>query len=99
VKRLPKEREVTRIYKWKPFASRPIERPKNRWEDDMSRDLQTMKIKNWIKSVLNIDLWKIIFERTKTYIFVAFIKKKKKNPTAGHGCLSVVIVVCCQVDR
>ena len=24
------DREVTKIYKWKPFASRPIGRPKNR---------------------------------------------------------------------
>jgi hypothetical protein len=39
VERMPKEREVTRIYKWKPFASRPIERSKNRWEDDVRKDL------------------------------------------------------------
>jgi hypothetical protein len=48
-----RKREVTRIYKWKPFASRPIGRLKNRWEDDVRKDLQTMKIKNWKKSVLN----------------------------------------------
>jgi hypothetical protein len=60
-----KEREVARIYKWKSLASRPIERPKNRWEDDVRKDLQTIKIKNWKKSVLNRDEWKIIVERTK----------------------------------
>jgi hypothetical protein len=52
---MPKEREVTRIYKWKPFASRSIGRPKNRWADDVRKDLQTMKIKNWKKSVLDRD--------------------------------------------
>jgi hypothetical protein len=31
---MSREREVTRICKWKPLASRPIRRPKNRWEDD-----------------------------------------------------------------
>jgi hypothetical protein len=41
---MPKEREVTKNYKWKPFASRPIGRPKNRWEDDVRKDLQTVKI-------------------------------------------------------
>ena len=64
---MPKEREVTRIYKWKPFASRQIGRPKNRWEDDVRKDLQTMKIKNWTKSI-NRDLWKTIVEQTKTHI-------------------------------
>jgi hypothetical protein len=68
VERRPKEREVTRIYKWKPFASRLIGRPKKRWEGDVRKDLQTMKIKNWTKSVLNRDLWKTIVERTKTHI-------------------------------
>jgi hypothetical protein len=68
VERIPKEREVTRIYKWKPLASRSIGRPKNRWEDNVRKGLQTMKIKNWKKGVLNRDLWKILFKRTKTYI-------------------------------
>jgi hypothetical protein len=65
---MPKEREITRIYKWKPFAFRPIERPKNRWEDYVRKDWLTVEIKNWKKSVLNRDLWKIIIERTKTHI-------------------------------
>jgi hypothetical protein len=46
---MPNEREVTIIYKWKPFAFRPIERPKKRWDDYVRKDLQTMKIKNWKK--------------------------------------------------
>jgi hypothetical protein len=68
VERMPKEREVTRIYKWKPFASRPIGRLKNRWEDGVRKDLQTMKIKNWKKSVLDRDSWNAVVERTETHI-------------------------------
>jgi len=52
VERMPKEREVTRIYKWKPLASRPKGRPKNRWEDDVRMDLQKMKI-NPLNAELN----------------------------------------------
>jgi hypothetical protein len=63
---MSKEREVTRIYKRKPLASIQIERPKNRWEGDVRKNWQTVKIKNWKNGVLNIDLWKTIFERTKT---------------------------------
>jgi hypothetical protein len=68
VERIPNETEIIRIFKWKPLASRPIGRPKNRWEDEVRKDLQTMKIKNWKKSVLNRDLWKTIVEQTKTHI-------------------------------
>jgi hypothetical protein len=65
---MPKEREVTRIYKWKPFASRPIGRPKSRWEDDVRKDLQTVKITNWKKSVLNRDSLKTVVEGPETHI-------------------------------
>jgi hypothetical protein len=66
VERIPNEREVTRIHKWKPLASRPEGRPKNRWEDDVRMDLQKMKIKNWERSVLDRNLWRTIVEGTKT---------------------------------
>jgi hypothetical protein len=63
---MPKEREVTRVYRWKSFTSTPIGRPKNRWEDDVRKDLQTVKVKNWKKSVLNGDSWKTVVQWTKT---------------------------------
>jgi hypothetical protein len=65
---MPRERGVTRIYKCKSLASRPIGRLKNGWEDDVRKDLQTMKIKDWKKSVLDRDLWKTVVEWTKTHI-------------------------------
>jgi hypothetical protein len=61
---LPK---INRSYE-KPLAFRPIERPKNIWEDDVRKNLQTMKIEDWKKSVLNRDSWETIVERTKTHI-------------------------------
>jgi hypothetical protein len=64
---MPQEIEVTRIYKWKPLASRPIGRPKIRWEDDIRKDLQTMRIENWMKSVLDKDSWNAIVERPKAH--------------------------------
>ena len=67
VERMPNEREVTRIYKWKPLASRPKGRPKNRWEDNVKMDLQKMKIKNWKRSLLDRDSSRTIVERTKTH--------------------------------
>jgi hypothetical protein len=44
------------------------EGPKNKWEDYVRKDLQTMRIKNWKKSLLNRDLWKTIAEWTKPHI-------------------------------
>jgi hypothetical protein len=62
--------EVTRIHKnlqMEAIASGPIGRPKIRKEDDIRKDLQTMRIENWKKSVLDRDSWKAIVERTKSH--------------------------------
>jgi hypothetical protein len=33
--RMPEDRMVKIVYKWKPLLRRPLRRPKNRWEDDI----------------------------------------------------------------
>jgi hypothetical protein len=86
VKRMPKERDVTTIYKWKPLASRPIGRPKNRWEGNVRKDLQTLNIKNWRKSVLNRDLWKTIVERTKIHIEFLRLSRRRRRRRNKFKC-------------
>jgi len=44
--RMPDERMVKKIYKWKPMLTRPLGRPKNRWEDDIRNGMKKLKIKN-----------------------------------------------------
>jgi hypothetical protein len=42
---MPEERMVKRVHKWKPMLTRPLGRPKNRWEDDIINDMKKLKIK------------------------------------------------------
>ena len=35
-----------KVYKGKPMLTRPLGRPKNRWEDDIRNDMKKLKIKN-----------------------------------------------------
>jgi hypothetical protein len=49
--RMPEERMVKKIYKWKPMLTRPLGRPKNRWEDDIRNDMKQLKIKNWTRCI------------------------------------------------
>ena len=37
--RMPEERMVKKVRKWKPMSIRPQGRPKNRWEDDIRNDM------------------------------------------------------------
>ena len=67
---MPEERMVKRVYKWKPLLTRPLGRPKNRWEDDITSDMKKMKIKNWTSC--NQD-------RNKRKLYVERRPKRSKN--------------------
>jgi hypothetical protein len=45
INRMPETSIVTKIYKWKPFTSRPVR--KALWEDDVRNDLKQMKLIKW----------------------------------------------------
>jgi len=38
LQRMSEERMVKRVYKWKLMLTRPLGRPKNRWENDIIRN-------------------------------------------------------------
>jgi hypothetical protein len=40
VHQMPEGRMVRKVYRWKPMLTRPLGRPKNRWEDDIINDMK-----------------------------------------------------------
>jgi hypothetical protein len=46
---MSEERMVKRVYKWKLMLTRPLGRPKNRWEDDIINDMKKLKIEYWTR--------------------------------------------------
>ena len=60
--RMPDERMVKKVYKWKPMSIQPQGRPKNRWEDDMKK----LKIKNCTTCTQEHNKWKSYVEKAKT---------------------------------
>jgi hypothetical protein len=40
---MPEERDVKKIYKWKPITSRPV----GLWMDTVMKGIQALKIVNW----------------------------------------------------
>jgi hypothetical protein len=60
VERVPEERDVKKIYKWKLIVSRPVLRPKIRCMDTLMNDIQAVKILNWKTCARNRNKWKSI---------------------------------------
>jgi hypothetical protein len=56
---MPEERMVKTIYKWKPMLTRPLGRPKNRWEGEIINYMKKLKIKYWTSCIQDRNKWKV----------------------------------------
>jgi hypothetical protein len=59
---------VKKICKSKTFTSRPVERPKSRWEDDVRNDWTKMKLIKLTEQVQDRLKWKAIVEKVRRRI-------------------------------
>jgi hypothetical protein len=46
--------------------TRPVGRPKHRWDDDVRNDLRKMKLLKWMEQTQNRQVWKKVVEKAKT---------------------------------
>ena len=60
--RMPEERMVKKVCKWKPMSIRPQGRPKNTRDGDIRSDMKKLKIKNCIKLHPGSNKWKSYVE-------------------------------------
>ena len=65
--RMPEENGKKKVYKLKPILTRPLGRPKNRWEDNIINDMKKLKIKNWTSCIQDRSKWKLYVEEAKTF--------------------------------
>jgi inhibitor of KinA sporulation pathway (predicted exonuclease) len=66
--RKPETRIVNKIHKWQPYITRPVGRPKHRWDEDVRNDLKKMKLLKWKEQAQDRQEWKKIVEKTKTLL-------------------------------
>jgi len=53
------------IHAWKPISKRPMGRPKIRWEDDVKKDIQRLKVPHWKTFVQDRRRWKEVVGKAK----------------------------------
>jgi hypothetical protein len=66
IERMQGTRMVKAIYCWKPVSRRTIGRPKTRWVDDVRKDIQKLKVRNWKTLARDRRKWKELVEKAKT---------------------------------
>jgi hypothetical protein len=47
IQRMDKTKTTRKLLDWKPMGTRPVGKPRQRWQEDVMEDLKKLKVKNW----------------------------------------------------
>jgi hypothetical protein len=47
IQRMDQARPTRKLLDWKPMGTRPLGKPRQRWQEDVTKDLKKLKVKNW----------------------------------------------------
>ena len=66
IQRIDQAKPNRKLLHWKPMGTRPVERPRQRWQDNVMEDLKKLKIKNWKETAEDRRTWRDLAEKAKT---------------------------------
>jgi len=66
IQRMDQARPTRKLLVWKPMGTRPVGRPRQRWQEDVMEDLKQLKVKNWKEAAKN-RTWRHLAEKAKTH--------------------------------
>jgi len=67
VQRMDQARPTGTLLDWKPMGTRPVGRPRQRWQEDVIGDLKKLKIENWKETAKDRRTWRDLVEKAKTH--------------------------------
>ena len=59
VQRTDQARPTRKLLYWKPMGIRPVGRPRQWWQEDVTEDLKKVKVKNWKEIVKDRRTWRL----------------------------------------
>jgi hypothetical protein len=67
IQRMDRARPTGKLLDWKPIGTRPVGRPRQRWQEDVMEDPEKPKVKNWKETAKNRRTWGDLAERAKPH--------------------------------
>jgi hypothetical protein len=67
IQRMDQARPIRKLLDWKPMGTRPVGRPRQRWQEDVMVDLKRLKVKNRKETAKDRRTWRDVAEKAKTY--------------------------------
>jgi len=66
IQRMDQARPTRKLLDWKPMGTRPVGRPRQRWQEDVMEDLKKVNVKNWKETAKDRRTWRDFAEKGKT---------------------------------
>jgi hypothetical protein len=67
IQRMDRARPTRKLLDWKPTGTRPVGRPRQRWQEDIMKDLKKLKVKIWKETAKDRRTWRDLVEKAKTH--------------------------------
>jgi hypothetical protein len=67
IQRMDQARPTGKLLDWKPVGSRPVEKPRQRWQEDVMEDLRKQKVRNLKEAAKDRRTSRDLAEKTKTH--------------------------------
>ena len=65
IQRMDQARPSGKLLDWKPMGTRPVGRPRQRWQEDVMEELKKLKVKNWKEAAKDRRNWRDLAEKAK----------------------------------
>jgi hypothetical protein len=67
IQRMDRARPTRKLVVWKPMGTRPLGKPRQRWQEVIMKDLKKLKVKNWKETSKDRRTWRDLAEKAKTH--------------------------------
>jgi hypothetical protein len=58
IQKMDQARPTGKLLDWKPMGTRPVGKPRQRWQEDAVEDLKKLKVKNWKETAKDRRTWR-----------------------------------------
>ena len=67
IQRMDQARPTRKLLDLKPMGTRPVGKPRQRWQEDVMEDLKKLKVKNWNEAAKDRRTWRDLAEKAKPH--------------------------------
>jgi len=67
IQRMDQARSTRKLLDWKPMGTRPVGRPRQRWQEDVMEDLKKLQVKKLNETAKDRRTWRDLAEKAKPH--------------------------------